>query len=103
MTVESDPQAVAWLQGRCESLTEEAAHLRGQLAQAQRYATAMERQRNAARTELAQALHHAGIVDATNQELLGQVEDMRSALATAEALDRTQVENRWVAIWDRCG
>ena len=49
------------------------------------------------------AVARADTVEDTNLTLLGQLEDMRAALATAEALDRSQVDGRWTAVWDRCG
>lgn len=102
-TVDNDPQAVAYLQQRCEELTAELTSWRTRAEQNQRYAAEMEAQRDEARRAQAAAVHRANTVEDTNKMLLGQIEDMRAALATAEALDRSQVDGRWTAIWDRCG
>lgn len=102
-TVDNDPQAVAWLQQRCEELTAELTAARNLAEQHHRYGEAMEAQRDEARRAQAESLHRANTIEDNNLTLLGQIEDMRAALATAEALDRSQVDGRWTAIWDRCG
>ncbi len=84
--------------------------LRAALRQARKDGAEMRRQRDLAvklrdrlLAERDAAVARADTVEDTNLTLLGQLEDMRAALATAEALDRSQVDGRWTAIWDRCG
>ncbi len=84
--------------------------LEAALRQARKDGAEMRRQRDLAvklrdrlLAERAAAVARADTIEDTNLTLVGQLEDMRAALATAEALDRSQVDGRWTAIWDRCG